>query len=74
MKRLASVKVLALFFAAIAAQASTITFLLDQDGCTGTCGPGPYGTVTLTDAGSGANAYVIVTETLAAGEVYSRSS
>ena len=60
--------------AALAANASTITFLLDQDGCTGTCGSGPYATVTLTDVGAGASAYVMVTETLTAGEVYARSS
>ena len=66
---------LALFaFAAVASNASTITFTLDQDGCSGTCGAGPYATVTLTDAGTGASAYVIVTETLSAGEVFARSS
>lgn len=61
-------------FTALAASASTITFTLDQDGCTGTCGTGPYATVTLTDAGTGTGAYVIVTETLSAGEVFARSS
>jgi len=60
--------------AALAANASTITFVLDQDGCTGTCGSGPYATVTLTDFGSGTSAYVMVTETLTPGEVYARSS
>jgi len=52
------------------AQASTLTFTLNQDGCTGTCGSAPFGTITLTDNGSGSSAFVTVTETLAASERY----
>ncbi|MEO8050377.1 MAG: PEP-CTERM sorting domain-containing protein [Acidobacteriota bacterium] len=48
-------------------QASTI-FSLNQDACTGTCGTGPFGTVTLTEFGSGASATVGVNVTLAANE------
>jgi hypothetical protein len=36
------------------ASASTLTFTLTQDGCTGGCGAGPYGTITLDDS-EGAN-------------------
>lgn len=32
-----------------AAMADTVTYNLDQDACTGTCGTGPFGTVTLTE-------------------------
>jgi PEP-CTERM motif len=54
------------------ASASTITFTLDQNGCSGGggCGTPPFATVTLTDNGSGASAFVTVTETLAASERY----
>jgi len=52
----------------VAAQASTLTFTLNQDACTGTCGLSPFGTITLTDAGSGAGSYVLVTETLRSGD------
>lgn len=31
------------------AKAATISYSLNIDGCTGTCGTGPFGTVTLTD-------------------------
>lgn len=61
---------IAAILTAISARASTLTFTLDQDGCTGTCGAGPYGIVTLVDNGSGANAFVSVTETLVADERY----
>ena len=50
--------------------ANTILFTLDQDGCTGGCLTGTFPTVTLTDNGSGASAFVTVTETLAASEWY----
>jgi hypothetical protein len=33
------------------ASAATLTFTLNQDGCTGTCGTSPFGTVTLDDQG-----------------------
>jgi hypothetical protein len=46
------------------AQASVLNFTLNQDGCTGTCGTGPFGNITLTDNGSGG---VTVLLTLAAG-------
>src|SRR5215472_15678437 len=58
----------------LAAQANSITFTLDQDGCSSSCGTAPFGTVTITDVGSGVNAYVHVTETLASGEVYALSA
>jgi hypothetical protein len=45
--------------------ASTV-FTLDQNGCTPGCGTPPFATVTLTDNGTGASAYVSVTETLLA--------
>jgi hypothetical protein len=52
--------------------ANTILFTLDQNGCSGSggCGTGPFGTVSITDNGSGASAFVTVTETLAASEWY----
>lgn len=45
--RLAAVFLMASF--AQVASASTKTFTLDQDACTGGCGPAPYGTITLTE-------------------------
>lgn len=50
--------------AASVAKADTLTYTLNVDGCSGGCGAGPYGTITLTDDGSG---NVDVTETLATG-------
>ena len=48
--------------------ASTV-FTLNQDACTGTCGAAPFGTVSLTQTGTGgAGTFVTVTETLAAHE------
>ncbi len=44
--------------------ASALVFTLNQDGCTGTCGTGPFGTVTLLQVDS---THVTVTETLSAG-------
>lgn len=52
---------------AVSAPAATITYTLTQDGCTGTCGTSPFGTITLTDTGVGSTT-VTVTETLKAGE------
>lgn len=52
---------------AVSAQAATITYTLNQDGCSGTCGTSPFGTITLTDTGVGSTT-VTVTETLKAGE------
>jgi len=67
------VKHLFIAAAAVAALASTaaapahasLIYTLTQDGCTGGCGPGPYGTITL-DQGANSST-VIITETLAAG-------
>jgi hypothetical protein len=59
---------------ALNAAASTISYQLTQDGCSVSCGAGPFGTVTITDVGTGTGAYVIVTETLAMGYVYANSS
>jgi uncharacterized protein (TIGR03382 family) len=62
---------LVLVVASSAAKASTLTFVLDQDGCTGTCGTAaPFATVTITDFGAGDSAYVTVTETLNSNERY----
>jgi len=58
---------LALLAVAPAMKASTITYTLTQDGCTGGCGTGPFGTIQLTDAGAGSTS-VTVLVTLAAGE------
>jgi hypothetical protein len=44
------------------AKAASIQYSLNQDGCTGTCGTGPFGTVTLTDMSA---TQVKVTVTLA---------
>jgi hypothetical protein len=46
---------------------ATSTFVLTQDACTGTCGTGPYGTITLDQTTS---TLVTVTETLAANEIF----
>jgi hypothetical protein len=50
------------------ASAGSLTFTLNLDGCSGTCGTAPFGTVVITDNGTGAGAFVSVTETLAADE------
>jgi len=42
-------------------------FSLTQDGCTGGCGAGPYGTITLTQTATGV---VTVNETLASGVAF----
>ena len=60
--------VLALLAIAPAMKASTITYTLTQDGCTGTCGTGPFGTIQLTDNGSGNSATVSVLLTLTGSE------
>ncbi len=57
------------------AQASTVTYSLNLGGCSGGCGADvPFATVTLTDEGSGATAFTLVTETLNTSEVYAASS
>ena len=53
---------------AVAPLVQGATFTLDQDACTGTCGTPPFGTITLTDNGSGNAAFVSVLLTLKAGE------
>jgi len=58
---------LALLAIAPAMKATTITYTLTQDGCTGGCGTGPFGTIQLTDSGAGST-IVAVLVTLAPGE------
>jgi hypothetical protein len=58
---------------ALTAQANTSSFTFTQDGCSGSCGVSPFATVTITDFGSGAEAYVLVTETLGAGDAFVRT-
>lgn len=53
-----------LLSASLLAHADTITFSLTQDGCSGSCGTGPYATVTITETSA---TTVLVTETLASG-------
>ncbi len=55
-----------LFAAATAAGANTI-FTLDHDACTGTCGLGPFATVTLVQTTANS---ITVTEVLAASEAF----
>lgn len=43
---------------------ANLTFTLTQDGCSGGCGPSPYGTITLSQGSGGT---VHVTETLSSG-------
>jgi len=62
---------LALLAIAPSMKAGTITYTLTQDGCTGTCGTGPFGTIKLTDNGSGNSAFVSVLVTLSANENFS---
>lgn len=64
LKKMLTFSGLCLFVLAAAGvgRADTMTFNLTVDGCTGGCGSGPYGTITITDNGSGG---VNVTETLA---------
>jgi hypothetical protein len=51
-------------FAHADAIGTTAVFSLTQDGCSGGCGAGPYGTITLVQTATGV---VTVTETLASG-------
>lgn len=51
----------------LTSQAATITYTLNQDGCTSNCAAASFGTVTLTDTGAGSTTVVVV-ETLAFGE------
>jgi hypothetical protein len=54
--------------AAMPVVADTVSFALNQDGCTGTCGTGPFATITLTESGTGSSAYVTVSEVLGTSE------
>jgi hypothetical protein len=52
-----------------AASATTLTFTLDQDACSGTCGSAPYGTIVLNDALAGEPPNTVdILLTLTAGE------
>ena len=59
----------AVVFTAPRANAATLSFTLNQDGCTGTCGTSPFGTVTLDDQGLSNFIDVKVTLTNALGFV-----
>ena len=65
-KKLVYLSGLCLFFVAAAGVSRADSFTLTEDGCSGGCGTGPYGTITLTQNGSN----VDVTETLASGYYY----
>lgn len=68
MRKLSSIGFLAfalLAFSVRPASATTITYQLTVDHCTGTCGTAPFGTVTLNDFG--ATGDVLVTVSLNAG-------
>ena len=54
-------------FAHADAIGTTANYTLTLDGCTGSCGAGPFGTITLVQTGAGV---VTVTETLAAGVAF----
>lgn len=60
-KHIGIAAVAAVLLSSSRANATTITYTLDQDGCTGTCGGGPYGTVRLDDLGGGGTIDVLVT-------------
>jgi hypothetical protein len=68
----AGLAVIGVFTLASTARASSITYTLTQDGCTGGCGTAPYGTITLTDDTSLANT-VDVSETLLNGDEFVRT-
>jgi hypothetical protein len=63
----AGLAVLGVFTLAATARASSITYTLTQDGCSGGCGTAPFGTITLTDDTTLANT-VDVSETLISGD------
>ena len=64
---IAGLSVLGVFTLASTARASSITYTLTEDGCSGGCGTAPYGTVTLTTDPILANT-VDVSETLFNGD------
>ena len=51
---------LALLMIAPAMNATTLTYTLTQDGCTGGCGTDPFGTIQLTDAGAGSTSVTVL--------------
>jgi len=57
-------------FAKADAIGTTAIFTLTQDGCSGTCGTAPFGTIQLVQTSTGV---VTVTETLAANERFAGS-
>jgi hypothetical protein len=63
------IRLVLLLALANAAGANTI-FLLDRDACTGTCGSGPFATLTLTQTSP---TLVTITEQLAPSEVFART-
>src|ERR1700723_3426743 len=63
----AGLAVIGVFTLASTARASSITYTLTQDGCSGGCGTAPYGTITLTNDTSMPNT-VDVSETLLNGD------
>ena len=65
----AGLAVLGVLTLASTARASSITYTLTEDGCSGGCGTAPYGTVTLTTDPSLANT-VDVSETLFNGDEF----
>jgi hypothetical protein len=65
----AGLAVLGVFTLASTARASSITYTLTQDGCTGGCGTAPFGSITLTDDTTLANT-VDVSETLFNGDEF----
>lgn len=56
---------LILGFASASASADTI-YTLTQDGCTGGCGAGPFGTITLSQSGSNVDVSLVLNPTLVA--------
>jgi hypothetical protein len=56
---------LILGFASASASADTI-YTLTQDGCTGGCGAGPFGTITLAQSGSNVDVSLVLNPTLVA--------
>lgn len=64
-KKIAALAFVGLLASVTAAHADT--YSLTQDACTGTCGTGPFGTITTTQNGSGSTATVTVSVSLASG-------
>jgi hypothetical protein len=64
MKNLLCAVLASMIFGVIPASAQTLSFTLNQDGCSSGCGAAAYATITLTQAGPN---QVLVFETLASG-------